>query len=643
MMISLESYLRRGRRFFRRFLPDPEVRTYLRAAGYLLAGFCFSAAGLLQGCLPLALGLILGCSGWSAALAAGGSCVGYLLFWGSQGAQGLIWSLSALAATLLMKDRRPEQEVPLLIPALAGFLVSATGVVFQVWLGDDTKVSLYLLRVCMGILSSWLLPRVLRSRNPVLDWLACSLCVLALAQIAPAIWLNLGAVAGGALAVMGAFPAAALAGLALDLAGVMPVSMTAVLCGGYLVRFLPRYPKWLCAFFPALSALFFMGIGGSYCPELLPALLFGGLLGAVIPMPTKVPYRRGETGVAQVRLELAAGALAQSQQLLLEIRDTPVDETSLVQRAAEQACSTCPCRHNCEDIAKISNLPGLLLHKPLLTVQELPVTCRKSSRFLAQLHRSQEQLRSIRADRLRQREYREAVVQQFHFLSDYLQSLSDQLGRKAEPGAPVFSTRVQIYANRPESDNGDRVIRFAGVGCRYYVILCDGMGSGSGAAQEAATAQSLLRRLLTAGYPAEHALQSLNSLCALRSRAGAVTVDLAELQLDTGRARIYKWGAMPSFLLSERGAEKIGTAGPPPGLSPEEEPETVYQLSLRRGETLVLVSDGVGEEDALHCCLNMKGSTPGELAQSLLTCSQYGGEDDATGVPIRLDPGFAAT
>ena len=641
MMIPLESYLRRPLGFLRRHLPNPEVRTYLRIAGYLLAGFCLSAASLLQGCLPIALGLILGCSGWSSALCALGSCAGYLVFWGSAGFQGVLWSFTGLAASLLIKDR--QNEVPLLIPALSGFLVSATGVIFQLWLGDQTPVSLYLLRVAMAIASGWLLPRVLRSRNPVEDWLACCLCVLALAQIAPVVWLNLGCVAGAALCVMGAFPAAALAGLALDLAGIVPVSMTAVLCCGYLIRFLPRYSGWAAAVFPLLSGLFIMSVSGKFSAELLPALLVGGLVGAVIPTPSKVPYRRGETGVAQVRLELAASALSQYQQLLLEVREHPVDADSLVQRAAQQACSSCPCRHNCQDISKIANLPGLLLHKPLLSAGELPVSCRKSSRFLAQLHHSQEQLRSIRADRLRQREYRESVVQQFHFLSEYLQSLSDQLGRKSEPSTPIFTTRVQIYANRPESDNGDRVARFSGVGCRYYVILCDGMGKGSGAMQEAATAQSLLRRLLTAGYPAEHSLKSLNSLCALRNRAGAVTVDLAEVQTDTGRIRLYKWGAMPSFLLSGVGAEKIGTAGPPPGLSPEESRETVYQLSLRRGETLVLVSDGVGEEDALHCCLNIKGSTPGELAQSLLTCSQYGGEDDATVVLIRLDPGFAGS
>lgn len=643
MMIPIETGLLRGRQTLHKWLLKPEVRISLRAAGYSLAGFFLSAAALLHGPLPLATGWILGCSGWTAILSGVGSCAGYLLFWGSAGWQGVVWCALAMAVSLVIRDRRVEQDVPLLMPALAGLLVSSAGVLFQLWLGDTTPVGLYVLRVALAIGSTWLFPRVLRSRNPVLEWICCGVCMLALAQLEPVRWLNPGLIAGSVLSVAGAFPAAALSGLALDMTGIAPVSVTAILCGGYLVRFLPRYPRWMGAAAPALAGTLLMSLNGIFAPELLPPLLIGGVLGVWLPMPARIPARRGETGVAQVRLEMVAGALSQACQMLIEQREIPVDEDSLVCRAAEQACEQCPCRNACQDKEKLYQLPGLLLHKPLLSPRELPVSCRKSGRFLAQLHRAQEQMRSIQADRLRQREYREAVIQQYRFLSGYLRTLSDQLAKKAEPAARSYAPRVKVYANRPEADNGDRVVWFSGVGSRYYVVLCDGMGSGMGAVQEAAVAQQLLQRLLTAGFPAEHALESLNSLCALRNRAGAVTVDLAELQLDTGHVRLYKWGAMPSYVISEVGAEKIGTAGPPPGLSMEDGGEKAYRLSLRRGETLVLVSDGVGEEAALHCLMNMGGSTPGELARSLLTCIRYGGEDDATVVLIHLDPGFAAT
>lgn len=636
MMLSLQTYVRRGKRTLRGLALDPKAHIFLRAAAHFLAGFGLSAASLSHSPQPLAMGLVCACTGWSAVLVAGGGALGYLFFWGAAGHQGLMWMAASLLLSLFVGNRRIFHEAPLLLPSLAGLIVSATGVFFQAWFSDDTSLGLYLLKIATGAAAAWVFFRAQQGRNPIVDWLACSLGVLALAQIAPIPYLSFGFIAAGALAVIGAFPAAALAGLALDLSGTTDVAMTAVMCGSYLVRFLPRPPKWLQVSAPATVYMLVSVLSHRLDLVPLPGLVLGGILGIFLPIPQNVPGRRGETGVAQVRLEMAAGVLAQSEVLLTEAPEIPVDEDALVERAAQQACSDCPYRKSCKDSRKLAQLPAAILHKPLLTSEELPVICKKSGRFLAQLHHGQEHLRTIRADRERQKEYRAAVIQQFRFLTEYLQDLSDQLGRRTQNIQAYYEPHVQIFGNRPEPDNGDRCMAFAGIQCKYYVLLCDGMGTGLGAVQESKTAGSMLRRLLTAGYPAQHALQSLNSLCALRGRAGAVTVELLELQLDSGKALLYKWGAAPSYLLTGVGAEKIGTASPPPGLSVTDAPETVYRLSLRRGETLVLVSDGVGQEDALHCCLQMTDGPPGELAASLLRCGQLGEEDDATVVLVHL-------
>ena len=89
--------------------------------------------------------------------------------------------------------------------------------------------------------------------------------------------------------------------------------------------------------------------------------------------------------------------------------------------------------------------------------------------------------------------------------------------------------------------------------------------------------------------------------------------------------------------MSRVGTEKLGTAGPPPGLSVTDRQEQSQRLSLRRGELLVLVSDGVEEETALRCCMDAGDSTPGELATRLLTCAQLSGQDDATVVTVTLE------
>lgn len=637
MIDSIQSYMRQGRHTLRKWALDPRVHTFGRAAASFFSGFGLSAASLGNYSQSFALGLVCACTGWSAVLTAMGASLGYLVFWGVMGYQGVLWVIAGLAAALLLGDRRITGDTPLLLPAVSALIVSAGGVVFQSWMNDTTPILIYLIRVVVGGASTALFVRVLRGRNPILDWIACGVATLALAQIVPIPFLGLGFIMAGVLSVTGAFPAVALAGLALDLARVTPVSMTAVACGSFLLRLWPRCPKGITGAGVGIVYILVMALCDQWDLTPLPALVLGSVAGSFLPAPRKTVHHRGETGTAQVRLEMAAGVFSQTEQMLLEVPEIPVDEDALVSRGAERACSGCPCRKNCKDAPRIAQLPGLILHKPLVSPEELPIVCRKSGRFLAELHRSQEQLRSIRADRERQREYRWAVIQQYRFLSEYLQDLSDQLARRVETGRQYYEPEIQVYGNRPEADNGDRCVFFAGTALRYYVLLCDGMGTGLGAVQEGRIAAAMLRRLLCAGFPADSALESLNSLCALRERAGAVTADLLELRLDSGKAVLYKWGAAPSYLLRDEGVEKIGVAGPPPGLAVTDCRQTCQRISLRRGELLVMVSDGVGEEEALNCCMKNPGHDPEALADAMLERGQLGGEDDATVVLVRLN------
>ena len=258
MMVSLQSYVHRSKYRLRDLITNPKIQLFARAAGHFLAGFGLSAASLNNTCMPLAAALVCASSGWSGVLIALGSALGYWLFWGSAAAQGFLWVGAAFLVSLFLGQRRLSRETPLLLPAVAGLIVSASGVIFQAWLQDATTVDIYLIRVVLASGATWLFSRVMQGRNPILDWLALGCGVLALAQIAPFSGFSLGVPVAAVAAVTGAFPAAALSGLALDLSGITSVSMTAVLCGCFLVRFLPEYPKWLGAIAPAGAYLLVM-------------------------------------------------------------------------------------------------------------------------------------------------------------------------------------------------------------------------------------------------------------------------------------------------------------------------------------------------------------------------------------------------
>ena len=120
-------------------------------------------------------------------------------------------------------------------------------------------------------------------------------------------------------------------------------------------------------------------------------------------------------------------------------------------------------------------------------------------------------------------------------------------------------------------------------------------------------------------------------------------MDLAEVSLATGAVAIYKWGAAPSWILRREGAEKIGTAGPPPGISVTETRETVERLSLRRGEALILSSDGLDAEGVLRTGEVSPEVPPGELAAYLLERGSGRDGDDATCAVVRLLPAALST
>ena len=635
MIHSIQSYILPLQRRLARLRAEPKLRGISMAAGYFGTGLALSAASLGNAAQPVALGFLLSCQGWPAVAAGIGGIAGSFLFWGSRGLHCAAWLAVGLGVALI--PRKLAVGGKGLVSLMAGVIVAALGIFFQVKLDDAVSVPLHFLRILMAIAATWVFLGV-QQQDPRCRYLSRGLWVLALAQIAPIPWLGLGYIAAGFLAATGSFATAVLGGAALDLAGITPIPMAAVACLGYGLALLPMQRPLFRGLWPGIACGLIMALWQRFDLLPLPGLLLGGILGNYLQPRVRALPRPAENGLAQVRLEMAAGVFRQVQQLLLLSPEPPIDQEALLQRAVEKSCSSCPCRKSCPEKERAAAMPVKILHQPLLDGGDLPIFCRRENRLLQELHRAQEQLRAIRADRARQKEYQGALVQQYQFLSEYVQELSDLLGRRGVTPEPRYRPEVMVAANRLDADNGDRCLRFEGTGCRYYVLLCDGMGTGLGAVQEGKTAAGILKELLLAGFPAEYALRTLNSLCALRGMAGIVTADLLELNLDTGKAALYKWGAPASWLLRRSGPEKIGTAGPPPGLAIGEARETVERLSLRRGEALVLCSDGINGEELFRHCREAPGIPFGALAEELLKAAGSLQSDDATVAAVRLRP-----
>ena len=623
--MMVETYLRRGQRNLEALALDPRVRSVAAAAVFAGSGFLFSAIGLGDQPQPVAMGLICSAVGWRALLTALGAMLGYPTFWGSLGTIGIVWAMAGGLLALMVGHKPESREQPLMIPCITSLLSLVAGLTFRYVLKEQVALWALPVQGAAALFSGILFTQAARCRDAVMDWLVTGVWVLALGNVS----LGLGHLAAGILTVAAAFPAAALAGVALDLIRLTRVPMTATVCLAYFLRMIPYDRRWKQCASPAAAYLMVSLACNVRDPTPLLGLALGGAFGALLPPKPQIAHRRGETGVAQVRLELSAEMLSAAEEMILEMKPPPIDREELLEQARRSACGGCALRRTC---SQSRDFGVELLENPL------EADCKKQSRLVPELRRARQQLRLLQADRKRQAEYQAAMAQQYGFLSEYLRNLSDRLPRRAEYPKAEFRMELSARSSSREDANGDRCFAFAGSDCRYFVVLCDGMGTGLGAAREGESAGKLLRKLLLAGFPAEHALKSLNSLLILRGSAGAVSVDLAEVSVETGIVRIYKWGAAPSWVLTRRSAERVGNATPPPGIAMDSASMTAEKLSLRRGEVLMLVSDGVDGEKIRSLPGSMADGPLGELAEQTLKQCASEGEDDATAALIRLRP-----
>lgn len=239
------------------------------------------------------------------------------------------------------------------------------------------------------------------------------------------------------------------------------------------------------------------------------------------------------------------------------------------------------------------------------------------------------------------------TVSRTPFSSRELEELAGELGRlchralgalQADHCGPVttltFAEKavyepVFALASHPARQGacGDAVRQFCDVfGCAH-LLLCDGMGVGRPAAIDGNLACSLAQQLLEAGFAAESAARLVNVALALKSdEESAATLDLATVDLFSGRTRLYKAGACPTFAVRGGKAELLEAQGLPVGILGGVVGGS-RTLTLREKELLVLVSDGALVDGPGWICQQLElcaalGSTPAEIASILADTAQ---------------------
>lgn len=153
--------------------------------------------------------------------------------------------------------------------------------------------------------------------------------------------------------------------------------------------------------------------------------------------------------------------------------------------------------------------------------------------------------------------------------------------------------------------------------------LCDGSGSGRGAARLSQTTLSLLESHYRAGFDAADGIASVNAFLSSRAGEEFSALDVISVDLQTCEADIVKAGSPSTFLLRGDSMVKIDGSSLPVGAV-----ETVsYALAkkrLRAGDVLVFTTDGVSdalpnlpEVIAAQSVLNVQRMADGVLAAAM--------------------------
>lgn len=169
------------------------------------------------------------------------------------------------------------------------------------------------------------------------------------------------------------------------------------------------------------------------------------------------------------------------------------------------------------------------------------------------------------------------------------------------------------------------------------MILSDGMGHGSRAALDSTMATGIMSRLIKAGFGYDCSLSVLNSSMMFKSTDESLaTVDIATVDLYSGKAKLYKAGAAPTIIRKGPKTARAQSTSLPIGIIREIGFDTA-EVTLEEGDIILMLSDGATYDGTDWICsflLEYEGDSADEICEQIARLAKHrrsdGHSDDIT-------------
>jgi stage II sporulation protein E len=184
---------------------------------------------------------------------------------------------------------------------------------------------------------------------------------------------------------------------------------------------------------------------------------------------------------------------------------------------------------------------------------------------------------------------------------------------------PYYLEYAIKSVNAPDYERcGDHADAFTDAVGNQYLVLSDGMGSGSSASLASKITVRTFCSLVSCDMPEETAIQLINSMLLTETNTeNFATLDVLKLCADSGELVLYKSGAAPTLFRHMGCVRCISDQSFPVGIVPRTEPSR-RKMTAYAYDQIVMLSDGVCEEQyPLIKELLAQELTPEAAAESL--------------------------